>query len=424
MSFRAHGHAWKAAVAGATVLSLALTGCGGSGGDSTTTVSVLAADYGERTAIPISEYWDDLTERFSEEHEDITVEVELVPWEELDATLAQRVEAGEPPDISQAGSYVQYVADDKLYRANEMISIPVISDFLASLAHAGEVQYEQYAIPFIGSTPRLFYNEVLFEQAGIDGPPKSWDELLSAARALDAIGVETPYALQFGADSIHEEAMAWMLAAGGGYTDTMGAYTIDQEANVEALTWLQENLVGEGLVGPQPALDRGAAYRGFFTGEVGMMLGHPAVLGAIAAAGVPAKNADFPAKDGGAATPTGHNDWLIGFRDSGRAKEMGAFLNFLFRQENVAVGTGDYGSVPATFSGAEALLSNEKYRALWPFVAQMPRAQLQPMSRQSWQRVRAEIREELGAAITADGDPEAVLRTLQMRADEASRDKR
>ncbi|MDB1086810.1 extracellular solute-binding protein [Streptomyces sp. ACA25] len=417
MSIRAHGRAWKTAVAGATVLSLTLAGCSSGPGDSGSTVSVLAADYGERTAIPISEYWDDLTARFTEENPGIEVEVELVPWEELDVTLAQRYEAGNPPDIAQAGSYAEYVAEDALHPAGDMLSMPVISDFVPTLASAGEVVYKQYGMPFISSTPQLFYNDALFEQAGIDGPPDSWDELQTAAQALSDAGVATPYALQFGADSIHEEAMAWILGAGGSYTNITDAYVLDRPENIEAITWLKDNLVGADLVGPDPALGRGAAYRGFLTGEVGMLLAHPSLLGAIAAAGTPAKHAPFPSLEGGPAAPTGHSDWLLGFRGSGNAKQMGTFLDFLYRKENVASGTGDYGSIPSTVSGGESLLETEDYRALWPFIEQMPIARLQPMSRHSWLEVRSEIRTQLAAAVAPDGDPEAVLRALQARAD-------
>ena len=44
------------------------------------------------------------------------------------------------------------------------------------------------SMPFNSSTPVLYYNMDAFAKAGIDGPPRTWDELEDAARKLQAAG--------------------------------------------------------------------------------------------------------------------------------------------------------------------------------------------------------------------------------------------
>ncbi|WP_175541223.1 extracellular solute-binding protein [Streptomyces aidingensis] len=405
-------------LAAAAVLGTA-AGCGPVSGDgSPVTLELIAADYGERTAVPIKEYWDDLTERFHQANPEVTVEVELVPWEELDATLAERVEQGRPPDISQATFYAGYATEGLLYQAKEILPLPVQSDFVTTLAHAGEVDFQQFGIPFITSTPRLFYNTALFDAAGIEEPPGSWAELAATAQALKDSGVTTPYALQFGPDSIHEEAMVWMLAAGGGYTNLSGGYILDDEDNVRALEWLRENMVAPGLTGPDGTLNRGDAYAGFMTGEVGMLMVHPALLPALEANKIPYAHTDFPAMKGGAAVPAGHSDWLLGFREHGHAEEIGRFLTFLYDPENVARANAQNGSVPATESAGQMLRASEEFERLWEFIDQMPGAQLQPVNKDNWLPLRGEIQQRLAAVLEPDTDVAEVMRGLQATAAE------
>ncbi len=40
--------------------------------------------------------------------------------------------------------------------------------------------------------------------------------------------------------------MQWLLSGGDGYTDDVGTYSLDSAQNVATLTWLKDDLVGEG----------------------------------------------------------------------------------------------------------------------------------------------------------------------------------
>ncbi|MER7400404.1 extracellular solute-binding protein [Streptomyces sp. NPDC000151] len=404
----------------AAVLALTLTACGGAGpeGDADVTLDVVVADYGQRTARSTTDYWKRLVDTFEKQHPDIAVHLDPVPYTRLDKTVAARVAAGDAPDIAQSGVFAPYAAKGQLYSADETLSIGTQADFVPALAKAGEISHVQYGMPFSSSTPRLFYNKKLFARAGIEGPPTSWAGIERAAAALKAAGVRTPYALQTGPEAAEDETLSWLLGNNGGYVGMSGGYTLDSAENTAALTAVRDGLVAPGLTGPKgPALNRTEAYRGFVAGKVGMLLAHPVLIPMADRAHVPYGTAPFPRRAGDAATPAGLSDWLVAFKRHQHVRQIGTFLDFLYRTDNAVHYAGGQGTLPVTVPAAQKMRADAVYRPLWPFVDQLPEVQFQPMGRTSWPRVRAALQEKIAGAVSRDGDPAAVLSGLQNEAD-------
>lgn len=397
--------------------ALGLAGCGTEG--TRTTLRVLVASYDESVGASIGDQWDDVAKAFEAKHPEIDVTLERVPFGKLDATVARRVEQGRAPDIAQSNVFARYAGNGDLYAASDLFDIATESDFTLSLAEAGEVDRIQYGIPLMASTPRLFYNKALFGKAGIEAPPRSWTELRTAAEALRTGGVPTPYALQFGPEAAEDELYAWLLAGDGDYT-TSSSYDFSSDDNVATLTWLRDDLVGAGLAGRDPAgLNRTQAYEQFLGGRIGMMLAHPVLMDAADRMKLPYGHAAFPARRGGAAIPVGINDWLLAFRQNGRRAACSKFLSFVYSADSAAsYGGGKASALPVTESGAEAAAASAGNR-LGPFIDQLPRARFQPTAMHSWPTVRRAVREQIGRAVQRDGDPGAVLRSLQAMASQS-----
>ncbi|MDJ1130369.1 extracellular solute-binding protein [Streptomyces iconiensis] len=405
----------------ASAAALGLTSCGsGSGGERR--LSLLAASYGKSVGSGINEQWDGFISAFGKKYPDIKIDLDLVPFTRIDKELARRVKEGKAPDLAQGNVFAGFAEDGELYPAGELFRIPVQADFITAFAKAGEVDFAQYGIPFLASTPRLFYNTALFKKAGISGPPQSWDELREAALALKKSGVPTPYGLALGPEAAEDEALAWMLAANGGYTSTAG-YDFVKPENIHALTWLRTRLVQDGLAGPDPSsLTRTRAYEGFLKGTIGMMNAHPVLLGTAKKAKVPFAHAPFPKEHGGAAPPVGLSDWLMAFRKNGQREECATFLNFLYGVKSAREYGGGQGTLPVTTSASEALRTEPSQRPLRPFIDQMPDAEFQPLGRRTWPGVRTRMQRSIGKAVAKKGpDPRSVLSSLQVAADTAEK---
>ncbi|WP_415949749.1 extracellular solute-binding protein [Streptomyces sp. KLOTTS4A1] len=399
-------------------LTVTLAGCGGGPGSDEVTLRLVAADYGASDADSSKKYWADLVEKYEAEHPDIDVEVTVLSWEKVDAEVAKMVKEGNAPDMAQIGAYADYAAQGKLYAADELLSVPTQGDFLPALSSAGEVNRIQYGMPFASSTRLMFYNKDLFEAAGITEAPGSWEQLADDAALLKASGVKYPFALPLGSEEAQAETLMWLLAGGDGYTDQVGSYTLDSDPNVKTFEWLKENLVDEELVGPTPPgeLNRQDAFDAFSAGEVGMLNGHPTLIGQAKEKGVDFGMVPLPGRDGEAEATMGVADWMMAFKQNGHRDEIGSFLDFVYSKENVLDFSERYNILPVTDGAVEEMAGDEKYKELWSFLEELPNSQLYPVGNTSWAQVSADIKENIGKALAPGAGPRAVLTDIQNKA--------
>ncbi|WP_406175456.1 ABC transporter substrate-binding protein [Streptomyces sp. NBC_00996] len=198
--------------------ALTLSACGGGSGSANgeVTLKLVAADYGDNGSNSPSPYWKDVAKRFTATNPKIKVVVQVIDWNDIDAQVKTMIQSDDMPDILQTGGYADKVADNLMYKAQEVLSGKTQGNLIPSFAKAGEVKGVQYGIPFVSSTRALFYNKALFKQAGIDRAPQTWDELKADAQKIKAkVPGVTPYALPLGPEEAQGESLIWELGNGG-----------------------------------------------------------------------------------------------------------------------------------------------------------------------------------------------------------------
>jgi len=107
---------------------------------------------------------------------------------EIAAYYQTQVIAGTPPDIVdlQGAIWLEYAAAGGLldltpYLAkNPDVRQRFQPDYLAAWVYQGK----NYMLPFYVAKTLLFYNRTMFREAGIDGPPKTFDELIANAAKM------------------------------------------------------------------------------------------------------------------------------------------------------------------------------------------------------------------------------------------------
>ncbi|WP_444545566.1 ABC transporter substrate-binding protein [Streptomyces viridiviolaceus] len=405
------------AVVSALGMMAVLGGCGITGGSDEVTLELVAADYGDTKANSSQNYWNELADAYEADHPDVHIDVTVYSWNDVDRKVREMVEAGEAPDMAQIGAYSDYAAKNLLYRADDVLSIPVQADFVSQLAAAGQVNGVQYGMPFAASTRVLFYNKTLFAEAGLT-PPKSWDDLAEAAEALKAEGVKYPYALPLGPEEAPAETMQWMLSGGGGYTDTVGTYAIDSPQNVATFTWLKDELVGKDLTGPVAPgkLNRADAFAAFANGDVGMLNGHPSLMKIASKKGVEYGMVPTPGIDGESQNTLGVTDWMTAFRKNGHQEQIGDFLDFVYSDENVLDFSRQYDLLPVTSSASEVMSAAAEDKDLRPFLDELLSSELYPVGKSTWASVSAEVKKRIGQAVAPGGSPSGLLGELQTTA--------
>ncbi|MEU0190090.1 extracellular solute-binding protein [Streptomyces afghaniensis] len=402
------------AVVSALGMTAVLGGCGVTGGSADVTLKLVAADYGDSAANSSKKYWDKLVEEYEADHPGVKIDVSVYSWNDVDRKVREMVAAGDPPDMAQIGAYADYAANNQLYKADDLLSIPVQADFVGQLAAAGQVKGVQYGMPFASSTRVLFYNKTLFAKAGIT-PPKTWDDLADDAEALKDEGVKYPYALPLGPEEAQAETMQWMLSGGGGYADTVGSYGIDSPENIDTFSWLKNELVAKDLTGPVAPgeLNRAAAFAAFAKGEVGMLNGHPSLMKIAAKNGVEYGMVPTPGKEGTSKSTLGVADWMTAFRKNGHRDQVGDFLDFVYSEKNVLAFSREYDLLPVTSSASQTMAASGRDRHLKPFLEELPASELYPVGKTSWADISVQVKKQIGKAVAPTGSPSGVLGHLQ-----------
>ncbi|MEU0098970.1 extracellular solute-binding protein [Streptomyces sp. NPDC006267] len=408
------------AVVAALGMTATLSGCGGDAASGDVTLRLVAADYGTGPENSSEKYWSGVATGFEKEHPGIKVDVTVLHWKDVDREVAEMVEAGNAPDIAQIGAYADYAKAGKLYAADETLAIRTTANFLPRLSDAGKIDGTLYGLPFVASTRLLFYNQKLFDRAGLNAP-KTWDDIQSDATALKAKGVDYPFALPLGQEEAQAETLMWLLSGGGGYTDDVGAYDIDSAQNIATFRWLRDNLVGKGLTGPvEPGkLDRAKAFEAFADGKVGMLNGHPTLMDEAEAKGIEVGMVPLPGSEGPTKGSMGVADWMMGFKENGHRKEIGAFLDYAYSDENVLEFAEEYDLLPVTGSASAAMETDKKHKKLRPFLAALPNSTLTPYGKTSWAAASESIKKKIGDAVAPGSNPETVLGEIATEAAQA-----
>ena len=117
---------------------------------------------------------------------------------------------------------------------------------------AATYQGKIYGVPWINDTKFFFYNKKMLADAGITAAPKTWDDVLAAARAVKAKGT-VQYPLVWSWKQAEAVICDWTELAGamGGanFIDASGNATFNTGGGLAALTFMKRSL-DEGLSNP------------------------------------------------------------------------------------------------------------------------------------------------------------------------------
>nr|WP_239528448.1 sugar ABC transporter substrate-binding protein [Microbacterium esteraromaticum] len=169
-----------------TVAVLALTGCSPSAGSADGKVTLQMVE--SLTNPARTELIRGLLDDFEKQNPDITVKLVSPPTEQADQKIQQMLQSGKGVDVlevrditvgpfSNNGWLRDLSGDVKKWDGWDALTENAQS---ASVAEDGKSYFLPYG--FYGLS--LFYRKDLVEQAGFDGPPSSWKELLEQASAI------------------------------------------------------------------------------------------------------------------------------------------------------------------------------------------------------------------------------------------------
>ncbi|MGH3363905.1 MAG: extracellular solute-binding protein [Nocardioidaceae bacterium] len=355
--------------AGALVaaVSLLATACGSGEGSETENNSAPAPDEVSGSLT----WWDtsddtnegpafqQLIDKFEEEYPDVDVTRQYVPFDQAQNKFKTAAEAGSgAPDILRAEvAWVpEFASLGHLYALDGTAALEDSDDYFETPLSSNVFDGQTYGVPQVTDSLALLYNKELFEKAGIDSPPATWDEVAEAAKALKSEADVDGLFINPGGYFL----LPFMYGEGGDMVDTESQeIVVNSEENVTGITTAAD-LVQSGAAVKPPAADAYAAMMTAFNeGKVGMVINGPWEVnnirnapdfGGIENLGI----APVPAGSETAGAPVGgHNYVVYSGMDEAKAEAAIAFISFMNSAESQAFLADELGLLPTRKSAYE-----------------------------------------------------------------------
>ncbi|WP_329390935.1 ABC transporter substrate-binding protein [Streptomyces sp. NBC_01716] len=351
----------------ALVVTLTATGCGlGSGTPEKAApvkrvpelkagqkVSIVLESYNFGQAGAWTDTFNELIAKFEQAHPNIEVTGQKPqgnsanPASDTVTSLQSQLATGHPPDVAQLGF------SDLDFTVNQLKAAPLDDLFGkdavrknfdgATYPYAknartlGDWKGKTYGVPFVFSTPVLYYNAALFTAAGLDPakPPATWAEVERAALAIKKkTGKDGAYV-----DCLTKSAKDWcfqsLVRSNGGrvISEDRTSLRFAEPAAVETVRTMR------GMVrsGAMPNRTQMQAVEGFTRGDLGMILESSAVQGTFEKGAKDKwelRSAAMPAFAGKPVVPTNSGASLFVLaKDPARQRAAWELIKFLTSEE-------------------------------------------------------------------------------------------
>ena len=195
----------------------------------------------------LEEIWSD----FEDSH-NVVLGLELVPYPEFQAKLLTALSAGNAPDVAIADQYwlASMVETGGVESIGDAWPEGDRVDFFPWSVEGVTIDGEIYGIWYTTDVRVLYYRKDILSQHDFSSPPRTWDEMYTAARALKSDEVSGLGMVMAG-----EGGMMTLLidywSLGGRLMDANGKPVFNSGENKEALVQVMEfykRLYDEGLV--------------------------------------------------------------------------------------------------------------------------------------------------------------------------------
>jgi len=337
---------------------------------------------------------DTLIENFQNANPGITVKTNHFPYADYRTKVAAAIPAGEGPDVVQLFyGWLNDYMDAELIQplpASAVSPEMVDKDFFP-MVQAMKRDGEYMALPTAVRSLALFYNQRLFDEAGIDAPPATLDELVETAKKLtkkDAAGNLTQVGITTGMTGQDHHWWREVLVrqfGGQPYSDDGTKVMYNDEAGQKALQWYVD-LAGKHGVTQTGFMDEPQA--AFKAGRAGMHIDGSFRIGALdKTRGLKWGVAELPAGPDG--TKSNYSSyWVNAITTKAEGEKYDAaikFMQYITSDEAMQIWLDTVGELPAKPSAAltDENSSNPVYG---PFVSGLSYAQSTEFVSESDQR--------------------------------------
>lgn len=349
-------------------------------------------------------------------------------------SVQSQVLTGNPPDVAQLTfGDLDFVVnrlgakpvDDLVGRQAVDANFGGEHPFAPTARTLGDWNGHTYGVPFVFSTPVLFYNATLFAQAGLDPnrPPQTWAEAKAAALQIknrtQRDGAYIDCLTQVSGDWCFQGLVA--SNGGGVISEDRSRLTFADPPAVQAVAMAQDMV----NTGASPRLSQTQAYPQFARGEMGMILESSSLQGQFqkgAAGRWDLRAAPMPSFDGRPTSPTNSGAALfVMSNDPAKQRASWELIKFLTSPQAYTAISSNIGYLPLRTD----LVNDPRYLQPWasrnplltPNLTQLARlTRWQSFPGDSYTQIEDTMLQGVETAVYQGADPQATMTTAQQRA--------
>jgi multiple sugar transport system substrate-binding protein len=399
------------------VVTLALAGCGrdagDGGGDAGGPIGEGKAT-GEITVWAMGTEGEKLTGfagEFMKVNPEAKVKVTPIPWDGAHDKISTAIAGRQTPDVSLIGT--TWMGEFAKTGGLDRLPDGVVEQgaFFPGAWNTTVFNSASYGVPWYVETRLIYVNKDVAARAGISTAPKTWEELMGAAKAFkDKGGAAWGLSLQPGGTGSWQTVLPFVWQNGGEVASGSG-FTFDGSQTVEALSYY-ESYFDTGL-SPKD-LPQGSLEPDFAAGKIGAFVSGPWHIGLLKDLGAAGKFDlwHMPGKQKATSFVGGGN--LAVFKDAKNRDGAWKFVSWLSRPE-VQVrwyqASSDLPAVKASWEDStlkgDALLS--------AFGAQLDDAKAPPAI-PTWEQVAAAFDTEVEKLVKTDQTAAEAAKAIQQKA--------
>lgn len=406
------------AVALSGAAALLLSGCTAAPGSSTEepaeSIKIVVAQYSANT----QEYWEKIIAEFKADTPGVEVDLQVLDWGNLMPQVNNMIQTKQYPDILNVTNFADYATAGLLYKADEVLTPEVVSDFLPAFRDNASIDGAQYGLPFIASVNVMYYNVDLFEEAGIAEPPATFDDLLEQCEIFKKLpGDIVPYALSLGTEGGTGTAGTWLYSGGGAWNND-GEWVINSDTNIATMEYLQD-LAEKGCTQPNPGqTNRGdGTWPLFAQGKAAMVyapLGQvPGFMDPVKEAGLNVAATTHPTNGGADPVALTIQDNLMAFKKPGNKDHVADILARFYEADRYAGISKTEGLFATTKAALDIMLQDTDLELTQEDIDLLQNSRFEPTRVAGWPGANARIKSDIGLAVMSGADARQVLDAIQ-----------
>lgn len=209
-------------------------------------------------------------DEFNNSQDEIYVNAQYLPREELMKQYSIGVVSGELPDCGMVDNpdHNSYASMGVFEDITDLYDSWDEADFLEGSLNSCKYEDKLYGIPWGNNCLGLFYDKDMLEATGVE-VPTTWSELEAACEQLSKNDVKGLAISAIGNEEGTFQFMPWLLSAGGDINN------LSSDSSKEAVTYLK-NLMDKGYISKECVnWTQADAEKQFASGQAAMMINGP-----------------------------------------------------------------------------------------------------------------------------------------------------